>query len=205
MNVHTPPPQKILITPIRVPKTYLICHSFSLRIKLTQKTQKFNTYQIISHIQQLTHNPTEIPSTNININQQNIHDINIQRHKLNKGILIEKPLKYKAEQSIEDERIVDSNNNQSGTEDANTEIQKSENPIFSFRRTHESGVRNSKILVEFKVDLSAAVAAQKDRPVNYGLEFCDITSLAKLFFYKEDKTKIINIIQQGSCYHLDPI
>ena len=47
--------------------------------------------------------------------------------------------------------------------------------------------------------------AQKNSPVKYGLEYRDIASLAKLFFYRENKTKIINIIQQGSCYHLDPI
>ena len=47
--------------------------------------------------------------------------------------------------------------------------------------------------------------AQKDSPVNYGSEFRDIASLAKLFLHHEDKTKIINIIQQGYRYHLDPI
>ena len=30
-------------------------------------------------------------------------------------------------------------------------------------------------------------------------------SLTKLFFYHQDKTKIVNIIQQGSRYHLNPI
>ena len=30
-------------------------------------------------------------------------------------------------------------------------------------------------------------------------------ALIKLFLHHEDKTKIINIIQQGSHYHLDPI
>ena len=44
--------------------------------------------------------------------------------------------------------------------------------------------------------------AQKDSPVKYGSEFRDIASLAKLFLYHEDKPKIINIIQQGSRYHL---
>ena len=29
--------------------------------------------------------------------------------------------------------------------------------------------------------------------------------LSRLFYYHEDKIKIINIIQQGLCYHLDPI
>ena len=45
----------------------------------------------------------------------------------------------------------------------------------------------------------------KDSPVNYGSEFRDITALEKIFLHHEDKTKIINIIQQGSCYHLNPI
>ena len=46
-----------------------------------------------------------------------------------------------------------------------TPIKKFENPIFSFRRTHEAGVRNRKILATFKGYLDAAVAAQKNRPV----------------------------------------
>ena len=49
-----------------------------------------------------------------------------------------------------------------------TPIQKFEKPIFSFRRTHETAVRNRKILAEFKVDLRAAIAAHKDIQVNYG-------------------------------------
>ena len=49
------------------------------------------------------------------------------------------------------------------------------------------------------------IASQKDSPVNYGSEFHDIVSLANVFLHHEDKTKIINIIQKGSRYHLDPI
>ena len=74
-----------------------------------------------------------------------------------------------------------------------------------FRGTHEAVVRDSKILAELKGGLGAAVAAQKYIPLNYGSEFHDISSLEKLFLHHEDKTKIINIIQQGYCYHLDPI
>ena len=40
-----------------------------------------------------------------------------------------------------------------------TSIQKSENTIFSFRRTHEAAFRNSKILAAFKGDLDAVIAA----------------------------------------------
>ena len=47
-------------------------------------------------------------------------------------------------------------------------IQTFEKPIFSFKRTHEAAVRNSKILAEFKGDLGTAIAAHKDSPVNYG-------------------------------------
>ena len=46
-------------------------------------------------MQQLTQTPTESPITNVHGNQQSIYDINIQRHKLDKGVLIEKPLKGK--------------------------------------------------------------------------------------------------------------
>ena len=58
-------------------------------------------------------------------------------------------------------------------------IQKSENPIFSFKRTHEAAVRNSKILASFKGDLGTAIAPHKHSPVNYRSEFRDTTSLEK--------------------------
>ena len=87
----------------------------------------------------------------------------------------------------------------------NTPIKIFVNPIFLFRKTHEAAFRTSTILPAFNGDLGAAIAAQKDNPVNYGSEFCDTAALAKLLFYHVDRAKIINIIQQGYCYHLDPI
>ena len=86
-----------------------------------------------------------------------------------------------------------------------TPIQKSEKPIFSFRRTHEAAVRNRKILAAFKGDLGTSIADHKDSPVYYGSELRDTTALEKLLLHHEDKTKIINIIQQGYRYHIDPI
>ena len=47
--------------------------------------------------------------------------------------------------------------------------------------------------------------AHKDSPVKYGSELHNIMSLGKLLLYHEDKTNIINIIQKGSHYHLNPI
>ena len=44
-------------------------------------------------MRQLTHTPTENPSTNVYGDQQNIYDINIQRQELEKGMLIENTLK----------------------------------------------------------------------------------------------------------------
>ena len=67
----------------------------------------------------------------------------------------------------------------------------------------QSGI--TKYLRQLKDDLGAAIGAQRDSPVIYGLKFCNIVSLEKLFPHHEDKTKIINIIQQGSHYHLDLI
>ena len=86
MNVHTPSPQKILITPIGVSKTI-----FNMSLILTQnetnttKSKYFNPYQIISHMQQLTHTQTENPSKDLHGNQQNIYYINIQRQEIDKG------------------------------------------------------------------------------------------------------------------------
>ena len=57
----------------------------------------------------------------------------------------------------------------------------------------------------FKGDLGGEISVQKDSPVNYGSEFRDTAALAKLFFYHKYRTNIINIIQQGCRYHLDPI
>ena len=56
-----------------------------------------------------------------------------------------------------------SNHDQINTENTNSEIWKSH---FSFKRTHEAEVRNSKIMAAFKGDLGAAIAAHKDIPVN---------------------------------------
>ena len=58
---------------------------------------------------------------------------------------------------------------------------------------------------QLKDDLGAAIAAQKDSPAIYGSKFRNIASLEKLFLHHKDKTKIINIIQQGYHYHLDLI
>ena len=73
-----------------------------------------------------------------------------------------------------------------------------------FSRTKKAAVKNSKILAAFNGDLGAAIAAQKYSPLNQGTEFRDTASLKNIFCH-EDRVKIINIIQQGSCYHLDPI
>ena len=67
----------------------------------------------------------------------------------------------------------------------------------------QSGI--SKYLRQLKGDLGAEIAEKKDIPVNYGSESRDIASLEKLFLHHEDKIKIINIIQKGSRYYLDPI
>ena len=48
-----------------------------------------------------------------------------------------------------------------------TLIQKFEKLIFSFRRTHEAAVRNSKILAAFKGGLGAEIAEHNEIPVNY--------------------------------------
>ena len=80
-----------------------------------------------------------------------------------------------------------------------TPIQKFGKPIFSFKRTHEAAVRNSKIMAAFKGDLGPAIAAHKDSPVNYGSKFRDTTALEKSFLHHEDKTNIISIIRHGSC------
>ena len=53
-------------------------------------------------------------------------------------------------------------------------------------------------MAEFKGDLGAAIAAHKDSPVNYGLEFRDKTALEQLFLHHEDKTNIISIIKHRS-------
>ena len=47
-------------------------------------------------------------------------------------------------------------------------IKKFGKPIFSFNRTHEAAVINSKIMAAFKGDLGTAIAAHKDSPFNYG-------------------------------------
>ena len=93
-------------------------------------------------MQQLTHTPTENPSTNVHGNQQNMYDINIQRQELYKGMLIANTLK--------------DNMNSKNTTNLlwiitlikailKTPIHKSEKPIFLFRRKHKAAFRNKKL------------------------------------------------------------
>ena len=142
----------------------------------------------------LTYKPTDNPSTNVHGNQEIISDINNQGIELDKGMLIANNLtgKLNSQQSANASWLVT-------TIKATLKIpiQKFEKPIFSFKRTHEAAVRNRKIMVAFKGDLGAVIAANKDSLVNYGSEFRDTTALEKLFLHHEDKTKIINIIKHG--------
>ena len=136
--------------------------------KTKTKIHKFNPYQIKSQMQQLTHTPAENPSKTIPGNQPNIYDINIQCQELNKGTHIANTLKghLNSQQKRNASWLVT-------TIKAilNTPIKIFENPIFSFRKTHEAAFRNSKILPAFNGDLGAVIAAPKDTPVNYGSEF----------------------------------
>ena len=86
-------------------------------------------------MQQLTHTSTENPSTNVHGNQQSIYDINIQRQELDKGMITANTIKGKpkSQHSTNASCLV------TPIKDIlKTSIHKSENPIFSFRRTHET-------------------------------------------------------------------
>ena len=112
----------------------------------------------------LTYNTTDNLSTNIHVNQQIISDINNQHIELDKGMLLASTLKVNlnGQQSTNASWIV--------TTIKVTQkipIQKFENPIFSFKRTHEAAVRNSKIVAAFKGDLSASIVTHKKSQVNY--------------------------------------
>ena len=76
-----------------------------------------------------------------------MYDINIQRQELYKGLLIANTLKVKLN--------IHKTTNTSWLVTTvkailKTPIQKFENPIFSFRITHEAVFRNRKILAEIK-------------------------------------------------------
>ena len=152
----------------------------------------------------ITHATTHIHSNrkskkNVHGNQKSIYDINIQYQELDKGMLVANTLKGK----LKSQHLTNTSWLVTMIKAIlRTLIQKFEKPIFSFRITHEAAVSNSKILASFNSDLGAAIGAHKEIPVNYGSEFCNIASLEKLFLHHEDKTNIINIIRQGSCYHL---
>ena len=85
-----------------------------------------------------------------------------------------------------------------------TPAQKLKKTVFSFKRTNKAESKNSKILVALNGNLNTAIAEQNDSPLNYGSEFRNTTDLATLFYYHEDKSRVINIIQQGPLYHVDP-
>ena len=93
-------------------------------------------------------------------------------------------------------------NNQSNTKDTNSEIRKY---YFIVQEKNEAAVRNRKILAAFNGDLGAEIAAHKEIPLKYRSYFRNTSALTKLFYYHKDKVKIIEIIQQGSCYNLDKI
>ena len=122
----------------------------------------------------LTYTPTENPSTNLDGNQQSISDIITQRKELDKGMLIANTLtgKLDRKQSTNASWIVTTIK-----ATLKVPIKKFENPIFSFKRTHEAAVSNIKILAAFKGDLGADIVAHKDSPVNYGSKFRDTTAL----------------------------
>ena len=113
----------------------------------------------------LTYTPTDNPSTNLHGYQQSIYEINTQCKELDKGMLIANTLKCKlnSQQLTNASWLVTTIK-----ATLKTPIQKFENPIFSFRRTHEAAVRNSKILAAFKGGLGTAIAAHKEISFNYG-------------------------------------
>ena len=84
-------------------------------------------------------------------------------------------------------------------------IHKLDKRIFSFKRKNEAASRNIKILASFKGNLGADIAAQNYIALKYISEFRNTVELSILSYYHEDKRNIINIIQQGLSYHLDPI
>ena len=97
-------------------------------------------------MKKLTYTPTYNPSTNVHGNQQSIYDINTQHKELDKGVLIANTLKVK----LKIQHLTSASWLVTMIKATlKTPIQKFENPIFSFRRTHEAAVRNSKILVAF--------------------------------------------------------
>ena len=115
-------------------------------------------------MQQLTYTPTENKSTKVHGNQQSIYDINTQRQKLDKGMLISNNIKV----NLNIQQLTNTSCLVTKIKATlKTPIKKLEKPIFLFRRTHGAAVRNSKILAAFKGDLGAAIAAHKDSPVNY--------------------------------------
>ena len=134
-------------------------------------------------MKQLTYTQKENPSTNIHGNQQSIYGIHTQRQELEKGVLIANTLKgkLKSQHSTDASWLVTTIK-----ATLKTPVQKSKNPIFLFRRTHQVAVRNSKIFAAFRGDLVAAIAAHKYSPVNYGSEFYDKVALAKLFLAMEE-------------------
>ena len=83
-----------------------------------------------------------------------------------------------------------------------TSISKLRPPLFSFKLTKEAALQNRKILANFNGDLVDTMEISKGSPLDYGSEFWDLTRTAKLFSLHEDKDKIMDMIQQGSQYHL---
>ena len=135
----------------------------------------------------LTYTPTDNPSTIVHGNHQSYSDINNQRKELDKGMLIANTLKgkFNSQQYTNASWLVT-------TIKATLKIpiRKFENPIFSFKRTHEAAIGNRKTLAGFKGDLGTEISAHKDIPVNYGSEFRDTSALAKLFLHTRTRLRL---------------
>ena len=95
-----------------------------------------------------------------------------------------------------------SDNNQIKTEDTNSKITLTQ---FLAQENRLVAARNGKIFVSFNDNLCATIVAQKGSALNYESYFCNIVVLSIFLYYHEVKINIINIIQQGLRYHLDPI
>ena len=110
----------------------------------------------------ITEKQTDNPRTNVHGHQQSISDINTQRIELDKGMLTANTLKgnLNSQQSTNASWLVTTIK-----PTLKIPIQKFEKPIFSFKRTHEEAVRNSKIFAAFKGDLGVAIASHKYSPL----------------------------------------
>lgn len=78
-------------------------------------------------------------------------------------------------------------------------------PKFQFELTKEAAAKNLCVLSKYKLDLSAALEAQRDSPLGYGSEFRTVNVLSNIYGMHPVWPRMQSILLNGSSWPLEPL